>query len=245
MASTEALTQPPYGTTFDEEAATVTPTPASRRSLDGKSDQESEKGPGHNTSPADPALTISIDDEITYEYLDFDTILPQPVTTSISSASSESPSPPDLKKYKDPFAWSPSNKVFTTILGCAVTITAAFAAGAYEAPATLLIARWGVSKVAYNVGITLFTIAFGIAPMCLAPFSELNGRRPVFLVSGVLVVVTQIGCARAENLAGMLVARFFLGIGACEYFFSVCLCVSLVVVTPRVDFAAKILGTWY
>jgi MFS family permease len=62
----------------------------------------------------------------------------------------------------------------------------AYAAGEYTPPADELTAKWGVSRVVYNLGITLFCLGFGIAPMVLAPFSEINGRRPIFVSSGVV-----------------------------------------------------------
>jgi hypothetical protein len=36
--------------------------------------------------------------------------------------------------------------------------------------------EWHVSTVAILCGITTFTSGFGVAPMVLAPFSEINGR---------------------------------------------------------------------
>ena len=49
--------------------------------------------------------------------------------------------------------------------------------------------------------------------MVLAPFSEINGRRPVFIVSGILFVVCQLCTALTQSYAGMLVVRFFVGVG--------------------------------
>lgn len=52
--------------------------------------------------------------------------------------------------------------------------------------------EWGVSRLAVLVGLTTFCIGFAVAPMVLAPFSEINGRYPVFLVSGTLYFICQI-----------------------------------------------------
>lgn len=75
-----------------------------------------------------------------------------------------------------------------TWLSCLITVSAAYSSGSYIATADQLTRKWGISNVAYNVGITLFTVGFGIAPMALAPLSEEYGRRPVFLVSGLVYV---------------------------------------------------------
>jgi len=53
--------------------------------------------------------------------------------------------------------------------------------------------------------------------MFLAPLSELNGRRPVFLASGLIFFVAQIGCAVTQSFAGLIVARFFVGAGASTF----------------------------
>lgn len=130
--------------------------------------------------------------EIEYLYLNFDTSLPHPVGVSSPQEQREgqpqSPVPqcPDLKEYSSPFLWPKARKSVVTLVSCCVTAMAAYAAGEYSPPSKELMAKWGISKVAYNVGITLFTLGFGIAPMVLAPFSEINGRRPIFVLSGLL-----------------------------------------------------------
>jgi hypothetical protein len=154
--------------------------------------------------------------EIEYLYLDFDTELPTPYGLSDSKESSTPPPPcPNLNKYTSPFLWSSSRKSMTTWLACGVTLLAAYSAGEYTPASSQLLSEWHVSQVAYNVGVTTFTAGFGIAPMVLAPFSEINGRRPVFIASGILFTGCIFACGGADNLAGTLVARFFKGIGGC------------------------------
>lgn len=157
--------------------------------------------------------------DIDYLYLDFDTPLPNPMGISSSPRPGQSPppSPPNLKKYTSPFLWSKPRKTIITMISCCVTALSAYAAGEYTPPSEELTAEWHVSKVAYNVGITLFTLGFGIAPMVLAPFSEINGRRPIFVASGLVFTVCLIGCGAADSYAGMLVGRFFLGIGGSTF----------------------------
>lgn len=73
-----------------------------------------------------------------------------------------------------------------TALSCLVTIIAAYNAGAYSPGVEQMSEEWNKGRVAVLVGITTFTVGFGIAPMFLAPFSELNGRRPVFVATGIV-----------------------------------------------------------
>lgn len=120
-------------------------------------------------------------------YLTFDTALPLPVgLSSPQSGQSDPPPCPDLSKYASPFCWSDWRKSVITMISCGVTAMSAYAAGEYTPPADELTSRWNVSRVVYNLGITLFCLGFGIAPMVLAPFSEINGRRPIFVSSGIV-----------------------------------------------------------
>lgn len=76
---------------------------------------------------------------------------------------------------------------------------------------------WDVGRTAIYVGITTFTTGFATAPMILAPFSELNGRKPVFITTGTLFVICQLCCALTRSYPGMLVARFFTGVGGSTF----------------------------
>ncbi|KIX09010.1 uncharacterized protein Z518_00088 [Rhinocladiella mackenziei CBS 650.93] len=165
-----------------------------------------------------PAFTASLDHspDIEYRYLTFETDIPlTPILPPDPKA--EIPPCPNLRDYDNPFSWSLTRKRLLTYLSCSVNITAAYSAGSYAAPAAGMTQKWGVSNVAYNMGITIFTVGFGIAPMVLAPFSEINGRRPVFIVTGLLFVICQLGCALTDSYGGMLAARFFLGVGGSTF----------------------------
>lgn len=177
---------------------------------------ESEKRP-HNDSASSfvPEDRVGADEEVVWHYLTFDTATPSPVYLSYPPSTLDGrPAPlecPDLKKYTSPFLWSESHKSFITWLSCAATVLTAYTAGSYAAAMGQMEAEWDLSEVGATVGITIFTCGFAIAPMFLAPFSEINGRRPVFVVTGLLFVVFQLTCALTPTYAGMLVARFLAG----------------------------------
>ncbi|CAA9965728.1 mfs multidrug [Pyrenophora teres f. maculata] len=155
---------------------------------------------------------------IVWHYLTFDTELPHPSTIHATQYGQEPPpEPPNLVKYTNPFDWSEKRKKFTVWISCLITTLTAFSAGAYSPGVYQMTQEWGVSSVAALVGITTFTTGFAFAPMVLAPFSEINGRRPVFLASGVLVVICQLCSGLTQSYGGMLAARFFLGIGGSTF----------------------------
>ncbi|KAL5363336.1 major facilitator superfamily domain-containing protein [Aspergillus floccosus] len=156
--------------------------------------------------------------DIEYLYLELETPLPTPLITS-PPGPGQSPPPecPDLKKYTSPFLWPKWRKSMMTWIACAVTALAGYSAGEVSPPSTELREEWNLSLVVYNLSITIFCIGFGLAPMVLAPFSEINGRRPIFIGSGIIFVATIIACGGTHHFAGLLVARFFQGVGGSTF----------------------------
>ncbi|KAK3711716.1 hypothetical protein LTR37_009493 [Vermiconidia calcicola] len=166
--------------------------------------------------------SVGPEDEIVWHYLTFETGLPQPahLFQPLSSETDNRQPPPEcpnLKKYTSPFLWSRKRKNLMTWLGCIATTITAYTAGAYAPGIDQMKQEWNISTPAAEVGIAVFTAGFGIAPMFLAPFSEINGRRPVILATGCLFVLFQLICALTPTFAGMLVARFLTGC-ACSPF---------------------------
>ena len=168
---------------------------------------------------ADPPLQLPLlkDTPIIYHYLTFETQLPSPSGLEPIRDGSNAPEPPDLRASVSPFTWSKPRKDLIIWLSCASTVTTAYTAGSYSSASDQMSEYWDVSPVAIYVGITTFTVGFSVAPMFLAPFSELNGRKPVFVATGILFVVSQLCCAVTRSYPGMLVARFFAGVGGSTF----------------------------
>lgn len=159
---------------------------------------------------------VDNDTPIKYRYLTFDTALPRPNTNNTTTTSSSSPAPeePNLLPYINPTHWPTHRKTYHLILCCIATMLTAYCAGSFSPPSPLMEFSMHASRASVLTGITTFCMGFALAPMVLAPFSEINGRYPIFAVSGVVFVVFQLVCGFVtSSLAGMLVARFFTGVG--------------------------------
>tara|TARA_R110002003_G_scaffold288_9_gene18394 strand:+ start:10794 stop:12605 length:1812 start_codon:yes stop_codon:yes gene_type:complete len=157
-------------------------------------------------------------EDIICHYLTFETELPHPTTIHPTLPNQEPPpEPPNLTKYGDPFQWSEARKNMTIWVACIITALTAFSAGSYSPGIGQMTEEWGVSSVAALVGITTFTSGFAVAPMVLAPFSEINGRRPVFIASGLLFVLCSLCSGLTRSYAGMLVVRFLVGVGGSTF----------------------------
>lgn len=176
-------------------------------------------GPDNKTEhdPVARPPTLLDDVPTICHYLTFETELPLPTSLGPTHDGSPAPEHPNLRDYVSPFTWSESRKSFITWLSCLITVVTAYTAGSYSPVSDQLSEYWGVSQTAILVGITTFTTGFATAPMFLAPFSEINGRRPVFIATGILFVICQLCCAVTRSYPGMLVARFFAGVGGSTF----------------------------
>jgi hypothetical protein len=158
---------------------------SSRRSSTSISPQGEAKAiNGSRVLPEKQQVAPNGDDGVEYQHLTFETEIPP--LTPITLPDGVVQSPPNLKQYQSPFHWSPARKNIALFISCTVTLLAAYSAGSYSIAATPLSEKWGLSNVAFNLGVTLWATGFALSPMVLAPLSEINGRRPVFIGSGVL-----------------------------------------------------------
>ncbi|KAJ5538538.1 hypothetical protein N7494_008017 [Penicillium frequentans] len=150
--------------------------------------------------------------EILYLSLTFDSTLPKPLLLNGPDIP-----PPDLSKFTSPYDWSPARKSVVLTVSCISTCFASFAASCYSPGVEQMASEWDISEVACLVGITTFCCGFAVGPMFLAPFSEITGRKPVFVATAALLAVCQLCCAVTRLYSGMLVARFFAGVGGSTF----------------------------
>ncbi|GKT65152.1 major facilitator superfamily transporter [Colletotrichum tofieldiae] len=155
------------------------------------------------------------DSPIIYRYLTFDTLPPEPVDIRSQQSTNPQSNPlvPDLAQYTSPLQWPQTRKFVMLALSCIATFLTAYTAGSYSPPSYIMADDLGSSQLSILVGITTFCVGFALSPMVLAPLSEIYGRYPVFVISGVVYVVFQAVCSVAPNLAAMLIARFLVGVG--------------------------------
>ena len=165
--------------------------------------------PGANGMPLE-------EHELVYRYLTFEeeAISPEDTYTTSNGQSLRIPPKPNLKKYSDPRQWPQARKQVHLWLGCAGTLVAAYTPGGYLPAAAQLETEFNQSITAVAAGLTLFTGCFAIAPMVLAPFSEIAGRKPVFTVTGIIFVLSQLGAGVSASFAGLMVSRATGGLAA-------------------------------
>ncbi|KAI1149780.1 major facilitator superfamily domain-containing protein [Nemania diffusa] len=158
------------------------------------------------------SVLLNLDSEIKTLYLTFDTPLPAPNLVSERPWSGITASP-DLSGYVDPMRWPAARKNVMVAISCIATLFTAYTAGAYSPPLGLITEELHTTREVALLGITTFCFGFAYAPMVLAPFSEINGRYPVFAIAGVFFVVFQAACGLVNTVPGILFARLLKGAG--------------------------------
>lgn len=133
----------------------------------------------------------------------------------------------------NPRNWDLKRKWIIVSVGCLFCSIVSLSFSAYSIAINDISARLNTSYLLAVAGVSLFTLTFGVAPLGLAPLSEVSmlavlnfflfidfsdsvqiwGRRLVYIGSAVVYTVFQIPQALATNIETMLVARFIAGIG--------------------------------
>lgn len=118
-------------------------------------------------SPSTDLSNIEENSEIDWRYLTYDTKLTHPDVMEVGTdGSASSPEPPDLTPYANPLEWSNFRKSSLLLLSCIATAVSAYAAGSYAPGIPQMSTYFKVSRVAVEVGITVFTAGFGLLPTC-------------------------------------------------------------------------------
>lgn len=113
---------------------------------------------------------------------------------------------------ENPFCWPTRRKHTVAAVSIIMTLFVAASAVSYSAGVTQIMAEFHVSRTIALLGITVFTFGFAIAPMALAPLSEVYGRSPVYFVTYGLFVLMFIPQALSRNITGLLISRFLAGV---------------------------------
>nr|POE49016.1 efflux pump atb [Quercus suber] len=98
---------------------------------------------------------------------------------------------------------------------CALCVTCASAL--YTSTYRQLEQDFHVSREVATLGLTTFVTGLGLGPMVLSPLSEFYGRRIIYLCAFGMFFIWLIPCAVANNIATMLVVRFFDGLAGSAF----------------------------
>ncbi|KAL7783170.1 major facilitator superfamily domain-containing protein [Trichoderma afarasin] len=115
---------------------------------------------------------------------------------------------------ENPQNWSNGRKIWVSTLLFIYTVAAYMGASIYTASEDGIMKKFGVSQTVASLGLTLYVLGYGIAPMILSPLTEIPaiGRNPPYAITFCLFTILTIPAALVDNIAGLLVIRFLLGV---------------------------------
>lgn len=102
---------------------------------------------------------------------------------------------------EDPFNWPRAKKNFISVLLCLMTLFIGLATTAYSSGIGRMCAEFGVSQELGQLGLFCFNMTCAIAPLILAPFCELVGRRYIYAGSFLCFCIMFIGLALGMFIA--------------------------------------------
>ncbi|KIP03425.1 hypothetical protein PHLGIDRAFT_110854 [Phlebiopsis gigantea 11061_1 CR5-6] len=100
-----------------------------------------------------------------------------------------------------------------TIASCAIFFTCLAAANTstYNLGFPGMIQDLNCTEFQATIGLSMFTLGFGITPLVTASFSEEFGRQPLYIISAAGFALTHLMVALARNIQTVQVARFLAG----------------------------------
>ncbi|KIW67835.1 hypothetical protein PV04_07059 [Phialophora macrospora] len=111
----------------------------------------------------------------------------------------------------NPFTWSESRRWIISLIVATEMLSSAYASSAFSGTLEQLVLDLGASTELITAGISLFVLGFAVGPLLWAPLSELYGRQVIFFISFCGFTAFCAGCAGANDIATLLVLRFFAG----------------------------------
>ena len=111
---------------------------------------------------------------------------------------------------ENPQDWSMAKKSLIIFFMSFSTLVVVMYSTSYTSGIPGMMRTFGIhNKTLVILGITTYLCGLAIGSLLLAPLSEMYGRRPVYLIAVATFTILIIPCALSNNLAQILVMRFF------------------------------------
>lgn len=120
---------------------------------------------------------------------------------------------PDDKE--NPFKWSKWRRRFISTLLCLMTLFIGLATTAYSSGIGSMVTDLHAGKEMGQLGLFTFNMACAVAPLFLAPFCEMVGRKAIYVGGFGGFSLCFIGLALGKNITTIIVMRTLLGFFGC------------------------------
>ncbi|OAA68561.1 Major facilitator superfamily domain, general substrate transporter [Niveomyces insectorum RCEF 264] len=115
---------------------------------------------------------------------------------------------------ENPHNWPVGKKIWVSVLLAAYSFAAYLGSSIYTPSTAGIEQHFSVSETVASLGLSLFVFGYGVAPLVFSPLSEIPviGRNPPYVITFSLFAVLTIPAVLIDNLPGILVIRFLLGV---------------------------------
>ncbi|KAJ5496982.1 Major facilitator superfamily domain general substrate transporter [Penicillium fimorum] len=120
----------------------------------------------------------------------------------------------------NPMNWGEFRKWSIAAIATSSVFAVAFTSSAYSVSATEVIQDFDISTEVFILGLSLFVLGFAIGPALWGPLSlvanvgsrsEIHGRQILWIITHIAMVAFLEGSAGSQNVATLLILRFFAG----------------------------------
>ncbi|KAI9692543.1 MAG: hypothetical protein M1822_006774 [Bathelium mastoideum] len=115
------------------------------------------------------------------------------------------------KRPENPYNWPWSKRLWQILHTALLSWLVTFGSSVYTPGIPEVVARFGVSETAALLGLSLYVLAMGFAPVLAAPISETLGRKIVYQVSLLGFMLFTLGAGFSQTFAALCACRFFAG----------------------------------
>ena len=116
---------------------------------------------------------------------------------------------------ENPFNWSPGYKRMITGMLCLMTLFIGLATTAYSSGISSMVKELNATEIEGQLGIFTFNFTCALAPMILAPFCEMAGRKIIYSGGFLGFSLLFIGLALAKDIGTIIGLRLLLGLFGC------------------------------
>lgn len=116
---------------------------------------------------------------------------------------------------ENPFNWSPAYKGLITTLLCLMTLFIGLATTAYSSGIGKMTTEFGTQELLGQFGLFTFNFACALAPLFLAPFCEMVGRKIIYVGGYLCFSLLFIGLALGQSISTIIGLRLLLGLFGC------------------------------
>jgi multidrug resistance protein len=112
----------------------------------------------------------------------------------------------------NPWNWPKYKRIYHTFITAGIALVCTLASSIYVPGREDVMREFGVSPTVAILPYSLYVLALAVGPMLAGPSSEVLGRRAVYLVSIPIFALFILGSGFSNNIASLIVCRFFAGI---------------------------------